>query len=430
MMTKSSGLKPDWYLFAVLLFTAWLLSACGRGAVTETEPVTALPRQAQDELQELQFSILDEVHQTIGQHYVYPDFGGVDWEMEVAIVRHGIDAGMNQEEFDLAMGELVAALPEGTAEFMTRAERVEAEFQSGAPYEGIGAFVAFRTEPQPRIVLLSVIAGSPAEQAGLRAHDAVYKVDGFPVTEEEGLSIIEKVRGPAGTEVMLEVISPGEDPREVMVRRDRVTASDTLKGDLLPPGFIYVLVPVAIDSTLAERVAGLLQLSELEEQPALGLVLDLRIAGSSAGWPLTEMLTLLGRGDMGHFAARAGEQPITIAGLDLAGSQTIPVAILVGPDTNSAAEVFAGALQAAGRAPLIGLPTGGNVLSFRQQALSDGSMLTYADSSYVAADGRDVSITGLTPNLIVQADWDAVSPENDPVLQAAIDLLLQRSAGD
>jgi carboxyl-terminal processing protease len=369
--------------------------------------------------------VLEEIRQAVAENFVYPDFGGTDWESEVSLARRRIETGITEDEFGDAVSDLVAALPDGTAGFMTRAERVEAEFQSGTLYEGIGAFVSFRAEPRPRVLLLSIIAGSPAEDAGLRAHDAIYKVDGFPVTEEEGLSIIERVRGPAGTEVLLEVASPGEDAREVMVRRVRVTASDTLKGDLLPPGIIYVLVPVAVDNTLAERVAGLLQVSEMEEQPALGLILDLRIAGSGSSWPLTEMLALLGDGAMGQFATRAGEQPIVIPGVDLGNSQSIPLAILVGPDTSGAPEIFAGALQATGRAPLVGLPTNGSVLSFRQLTLSDGSLLTFADSSYITPSGSDLSLTGLTPNLLVQSDWDQVTPESDPVLQGAIDLLLQ-----
>ncbi len=176
----------------------------------------------------------------------------------------------------------------------------------------------------------------------------------FQLPQEEGLSIIERVRGPAGTEVLLEVASPSEDAREVMVRRDRVTASDTLKGDLLAPGIIYVLVPVAVDNTLAERVLGLLQVSEMEQEPALGLILDLRIAGSGSSWPLTEMLTLLGEGPMGEFATRAGQQPVVIPGVDFGNSQNIPLAILVGPDTSGAPEIFAGALQGTGRATLVG----------------------------------------------------------------------------
>ncbi len=253
-------MRPIW-----LLLIPVALAAC-RPSVASEIP-NEVPRQAQSEPSALQLSVLEEIRQAVDKDFVYPDLGGTDWESEVALVRYRIEAGLTEAEFASAIDELVDALPEGTANYMSRAERVDAEFQSGTLYEGIGAFVSLRTDPQPRILLLSVIAGSPAEQAGLRAHDAVYKVEGLPVTEEEGLSIVARIRGPAGTEVLLEVASPAEDPREVMVRRDRVTAADTIKGDLLPSGMLYVLVPVAVDNTLLETVAGLLQASEQQNEP-------------------------------------------------------------------------------------------------------------------------------------------------------------------
>jgi C-terminal processing protease CtpA/Prc len=78
----------------------------------------------------------------------------------------------------------------------------------------------------------------------------------------------------------------------------------------------------------------------------------------------------------------------------------------------------------------VGLGTNGNVLSFRQQTLSDGSLLTFADSSYITPGGSDLSLSGLTPNLFVQHDWDQVTPELDPVIQGAIDLLIGAQVGD
>ena len=186
----------------------------------------------------------------------------------------------------------------------------------------------------------------------------------------------------------------------------------------------------AVDNTLAEWMAGLLEVSEMEQEPAIGLILDLRIAGSGSSWPLTEMLTLLGEGSMGQFATRGAEQPVVISGFDLSNSQSIPLAILIGPDTSGAPEIFAGALQGIGRADLVGLGTNGNVLSFRQQTLSDGSLLTFADSSYITPGGSDLSLSGLIPNLLVQYDWDQVRPESDPVIQGAIDLLIGAQVGD
>jgi carboxyl-terminal processing protease len=395
-----------------------LLAACG-GA--EPSAIPAETPQFDSESQQL--LVFEELQQIIEDDFLYA--GLVDWETEAALVRHQIEAGLTEEQFSAALEDLISILPEGTASFMTRAARVEAELDSGNIYEGIGAFVAVRTEPEPRILLLSVIEGSPAAAAGLRAHDAVYAVDGVRITAEEGLDVVDRIRGPAGTEVLLQVVSPSESPREVSVQRDRVTASDTLKGGLLSSGMIYVLVPVTIDESLVESIAGLLLAAEDQEQQLSGMMLDLRIAGSSTGWPLTEMLSLLGNGPMGHFSTRAGNQPVDIPGTDIANSQSVPLTILIGPDTSGAPEVFAAAMHASGRAALVGLPSSGNVLSFRQHTLADGSLLVFAESSFVTSDGRDVSLGGLIPDILVDADWDEVGPESDPVLGQAIGLLSQ-----
>ena len=57
---------------------------------------------------------------------------------------------------------------------------------------------------------------------------------------------------------------------------------------------------------------------------------------------------------MGALYSREGTTPIAIEGRDILNSQSLPLAILIGPDTQGASEIFAEALQATGRAVLIG----------------------------------------------------------------------------
>lgn len=406
--------------------TAWalILIACGLtlaacGGVAAPTP-TAAPTS---EVTGQQLAVLEELSELIDSGYLFTDFGGVDWPAAVAAVRHRIEAGLSDDQFSQALAELVAQLPEGTAGYVSRAERIDSELQASAVYEGIGAFVAVRGEPNPRVLLLSVIQNSPAQQAGLQAHDAIYAVDGVPVTAEEGMQVIDRVRGPAGTEVVLRVASPGQQPREVRVRRGEVTIVDGLRGGLLAPGIGYVLVPVSSDAAVTESLAQFLRGGAEQDPPLSGLVLDLRIAGSGGQWPLAEMLTLLADGELGYYYTRSDQLPVAITGVEIGSSQTIPLLILVGPDTRGSPEIFAGALQATGRAQLVGMPTEGTILSFRRQTLGDGSLLSFAESSYVTPSGQDLSQSGLTPDVLVEADWDQVHPGDDPVAQAALELL-------
>lgn len=403
-----------------MLLVGLPVAACGALPAA----ATSIP---QSDLAARQQLVLEELLAHLEEAYLYSDYGGVEWETRASRVEGQISAGLTDEEFSAALEALVLALPAGTASYTSRDERVQAEFEASGTYEGIGAFVSIRAEPEPRILLLSVIDGSPAAGAGLQAHDAVYAVDGTAVSREEGLAVIDRVRGPAGTKVVLEVASPEQAHRQVTVERGNVAIADSLRGGIIAPGLIYLLVPVSVDTSLFDTLAGLLQAMLEQDQTAVGLVLDLRIAGSSSEWPLNEMLSLLGDGSAGHYNSRAGTQPLDIQGTDIADSQSVPLAILVGPDTSGAPEVFAAALQATGRGAVVGLPTSGSVLSFQSHILPDGSLLTFAESSFVTPDGTDLSLSGLTPDVIVELDWDQVQPGSDPVLLKAIELLQQGS---
>jgi C-terminal peptidase prc len=410
-------------LWVLGLLAALSLAACG-GSSGAPELLTP-PTPSAEQLADQQLQVLQEIREFVAEAYIYPEFAGVEWQAQTDLLARRIEAGLSSAEFEQALDELLNLLPAGTASFSPRAERVEADFRSVPTYEGIGAFVSVRSEPTPRILLLSVIQGSPAEAAGLRAHDAVLAVDGVPVTAEEGPAVVQRVRGAAGTEVVLQVVSPDDVPRQVTVRRGRLTAQDFVRGGPLLPGVIYLLVPVAADSSLLDATVQLLETASEQDEPVRGLILDLRIAGSAADWPLSEMLALLSDGEMGTFVDRQQQTPMVIPGQDVANSQNIPVAILIGPDTSGAPELFAAALQAQGRARLVGLPTPGDVLTFQQRILADGSALAIAQSSFLTPDGEDLGLVGLSPDLLVEQDWDQVTPANDPVLSGAVDLLLR-----
>jgi hypothetical protein len=139
----------------------------------------------------------------------------------------------------------------------------------------------------------------------------VVAVDGNPVTAEEGLAA-RSGRGPAGSEVVLQVVSPASEPRDVTVQRSRLTAEDFVRGGALFPGMFYLLVPVVADGTLLDALVQLLETAGQEGQPVRGLILDLRIARSAAEWPLSDMLALLGDGQMGAFVDRQQQTPMNI----------------------------------------------------------------------------------------------------------------------
>src|SRR5688572_24198526 len=277
------------FLTWLLLTTAsFALSGCMGLLPLEEEPVPG-EFGPQTTPQELQTKTFEALWQNLQENYIYFETADVEWDALREQYLERIQAGLSPEEFTATIEELETELPPGSLVYESRAERIERETTDSSTYEGIGAFVGFSEEPEPHMILLDVIEGSPAEQAGLKAHDSIFEIDGSPVLLEEGMRAVERIRGPAGTSVTLNVQTPGTSPRSVQVERGRLTSTGRLKGfNISNRDYGYLLFPPIGYETLSEDVV-----QSLEEFTANrtmeGLIIDLRIAGSSRGWPLENL---------------------------------------------------------------------------------------------------------------------------------------------
>ena len=408
--------------FSILVLPGVLaLGACSPVVQPSQPELTNANQQAQRS--ETQRSIFNELDQAVREGFVYEDYGGVNWVALSDQLRARIESGMNDQQFYAALDDLVSRLPEGMASFSTREERIATDLENTDLYEGIGAFVSFRANPEPHIVILSVMQGSPAESAGIAAHDSIYSIDSQPITQIEGLEAVNRIRGPKGSEVVLLLASPQGPRREIRVVRGQVLARDEPRGGLFDNGIYYVLVPVSANETLLNAMESALREIEAAGDIA-GMIIDLRIAHSSSGWPLGELLVMFTDGELGTFFSREERSVLDLDGQDIFGSQSIPLILLIGPDTSGAPEIFASAISENNRALLVGLQTPGNSLGFSTATLTDGSQIVLANSSFENVGGQDISQSGVTPHITVLTDWDGVTATSDPVVTAAINALL------
>lgn len=408
------------FLTWLLLTTAsFALSGCMGLLPLEEEPVPG-EFGPQTTPQELQTKTFEALWQNLQENYIYFETADVEWDALREQYLERIQAGLSPEEFTATIEELETELPPGSLVYESRAERIERETTDSSTYEGIGAFVGFSEEPEPHMILLDVIEGSPAEQAGLKAHDSIFEIDGSPVLLEEGMRAVERIRGPAGTSVTLNVQTPGTSPRSVQVERGRLTSTGRLKGfNISNRDYGYLLFPPIGYETLSEDVV-----QSLEEFTANrtmeGLIIDLRIAGSSRGWPLENLYTMFHDGELGEFYNRENQQTITVTGQDVNGSQDVPLVILVGENTTGLPEVLAASLQAQGRATVLGETTPGAVETASSFYLPDGSQAFIESTSFHLPNGDEIGTTGVVPDISMDLGWDEVLPDRDPVLDRAI----------
>ena len=412
-------MRRRWLFRMVCLACIWALAACTKRSPTPDDAVTALPARGTPTASSLPKRTFEALWSAVNENYLDEEFGGIDWQAIHEQYAAKVETGLNADEFAATMRAMLAELPEEAAVLQTRAERLEAQSVDRARFEGIGAFVAYRPRPEPHVVLLAVMPDSPAKTAGLGAHDSILAIGGQPVTAEEGQAVVQRIRGPAGSDVTLRVKSPGRAPRDVVVTRGSITASDALTGGALGDGTIgYLLFPAAAPGGLADDVVRAVQALN-SPRKLRGLILDLRISTAGGAWPLSEVMTLFADGELGEVFTRESVAPIAVAGQDISDTQTLPLAIIVGPDTQGAPEIFAAAMQSIGRASIVGMPTPGAVEVVEEFPLPDGSRAFIVTGSYRTPQGRDVGREGVEPDVKVDLDWDEVSQADDAVRAAA-----------
>lgn len=408
---------------SILLILAPVLSACAGigGAEAETASIQYGPQYTP---QEHHMRTYDALWGHIQDDYIHVKSADTEWNVLYEEYAERIDEGLTEDQFNHLMEELAGDLPAGAITYQSRAERVEADTTDPTTYEGIGAFIGFQAEEEPHVVILGVIEGSPAEQAGIKPHDSIYAIDGSPVLLEEGISVVERIRGPAGSSVSLQVQTPGSPERTIEVTRGKLVSAGALETrEIANSPYGYILFPpISYEGMFDDVLASIDSLTSNKKLE--GLILDLRVAGSARGWPLEELLILFHNGNVGEFYNSAEQQQsVTITGQDFSGSQSVPLVILVGPHTGGFPEIFAATLQAGDRAIIVGESTPGSIETTTTYYLPNGARLYVETTSFRLPNGDEIGSSGVQPNLPLDAGWDEVLPGSDPVLNLAVEIL-------
>lgn len=374
-----------------------------------------------------QLAVFDGLSKVIVDNYVYTDFNGQNWPAVVAEYRSKIERGLDTETFYSEIANFVNKLGDDHSYFSSPAKvAAETAALSGKnDYAGIGALFKPMLEKN-RVSILSIFPNSPAEKNGLRAHDILLAVDGFPIVEK---NLVQqwRVRGPECSLAVLRVETPGQQPRDVALVRFRISSPlpifarhvETRDGSRIG----YIFVPSFFDLTIPDQVKkALAEFGDLD-----GLIIDNRMNGGGSSKVLEPMLGLFTSGTVGQYLSRGGKRPLTIASGAVGNSQNVRLAVLVSKDTVSYGEVFAGVLQDIGRAKIVGQTTRGNVETLRGYSFKDGSRVWIAAESFEPARSRlGWEKRGVKPDVEAYADWDTFTFENDPAVAASVKLLAKR----
>lgn len=374
-----------------------------------------------------QTRILDDLNKVVSRVYLYPNFNGIDWNGEVNKVRVKVLSGMGTREFYDALDNLLQALKDDHSQYQSPGvvKQMDSELAGHADFVGIGVLIMPLIE-KGSIVVLAVFPGSPAEHAGLKSHDSILAVDGYPVIKNQEANNW-RIRGPECSATVLTVHSPGEQPRQVMLVRQRITTTVPIEAKLVDTNdgsrVGYILLPSFFDETYPDQVRKALE----DWGPLDGLIIDNRINGGGSSTVVKPIMGFFSEGTLGNYVSREERIPFTIEAEPINNSQEVPLVILVGEDTVSYGEIFSGVLQNIGRAAVVGKNTLGNVEVLRSYEFLDGSRIWIAEERFEPSGSAvDWEKDGIKPDVAVESDWSTVTFETDPCLTAAIELLAKR----
>lgn len=321
-------------------------------------------------------------------------------------------------EFGAVKG-FVAGVQDPYTIFLTPEESKEFENGLEGQLEGIGAELEVK---EGKLTVVTPLKNSPAQQAGIKPGDIIYKIDG-KLTEDMTLyEAIRKIRGKKGTQVALTIIRAElEQPLELKItRREIIIDSITLKE--LDFNVIHLAINQFNDHTKKEFEDAIQKI--LLEKPR-GVILDMR--GNGGGYLdisvdiVSEFLS--GRKTAVIIKKRdqtKNEIVKTNGGARLAD---IPLVVLVDKGSASASEIVAGALQDYKRAILIGEKTFGKGSVQELSKLEDRSTLRMTIAKWFTPLDRNIDEVGIAPDREVKmTDEDRVA-ERDPQLDAAVQYL-------
>src|SRR3989339_820032 len=200
------------------------------------------------------------------------------WKVYNTIKDNYFDASTfsSQKQVDGAIKGLVDSLDDPYTVYMDPQENEAFKSSLDGSFEGIGAELSIN---KGGLVVIAPLKQSPAELAGLKAGDIIYKIGDEFTADMTLMEAIMKIRGEKGTFVVLTVLRENEtEPLVISIKRDTISIPSVEYNDLGDD--IYHINLYQFGETTNAEFQKAVQ--ELLLKSPKGIILDLR--GDGGGY--------------------------------------------------------------------------------------------------------------------------------------------------
>ena len=352
--------------------------------------------------------VFDRVWGLVADWHYDPKLQGVDWP--AAGLKYGAEAAaaVDDQALYASLSAMVGLLKDSHTHALSPTQTKERRTQTRAR---TGFYM---TRVEGRWIVSELVAGSPAELAGVKT--------GWVVVARNGTAFGERseARPKEGEVAQWEFLDDRDQPVALAIAAQSLSTRPRQEVRVLAGGVVYLRFD-AFD--MADRRWLSDQLKTNRAAP--GVVIDLR--RNPGGGTISLGITIgefFDRAvDCGTFITRGGyrggKSSWQIGSARYGGS----VVVLVDGATGSAAEIFAAVLQEHGRAAIVGRKTAGAVLASWYHGLPDGGELQLSRQDYVTPQGRRLEKEGVEPDVKVVRTVADVRAGRDVDLEAALRVL-------
>ena len=324
---------------------------------------------------------------------------------------------------DAAANAMVKAPGDRWSYYIPASEYESYREQSENAYVGVGITIQ-AAEDASGFLVLEVVPGGPAEEAGIQVKDLLIAVENTDIRSLSLAEVRDLVKGQEETYVSLTVMRQGTGETLYVQRRKvktPVASAQMLENDI---GLVTI---ENFDERCAEE--SIAAIESLLEQGARKLIFDVRNNPGGYASELVKLLDyLLPEGDLFRTVRYDGQEHVDKSDADCL---EIPMAVLVNASSYSAAEFFAAALREYEAAVVVGEQTVGKGYFQTTYQLSDGSAVALSIGKYFTPKGISLAETGVTPDAMVSVEeetaegiyYGTLLPEEDPQIQRAVELL-------
>ena len=311
---------------------------------------------------------------------------------------------------------LLQGLNDPYSVYYTKDEYDALKEETSGSYCGIGALVSQNADTGV-ITAINVFKGSPAEKAGMKNGDIIFKVEDKEVTGEDLNNVVAKMKGEKDTKVKINVYRTSEKEYiDLEITRDKVDVP-TVEHKMLDKskGIGYIQITQFEEVTYDQFKEAL---DDLKKRGMKSVIFDLRNNPGGLYDTVCEMLDdLLPEGTLVYTKDKDGNKQEKKSD---ANFLDMPMVVLQNENSASASEIFAGAIQDFEAGKIVGTQSFGKGIVQSIIPLSDGSAVKLTVEKYYTPKGVNIHGKGITPDVRVEISKDG---KKDNQLQKAIEVI-------